>query len=316
MSPFFPVPSEINPAIPSSCNITLVQGLMRHSSQNPKTAQLQDYKALIKHIQTSISKYGKGVEFLQTYHLNFNADQLTPFGKKETFNARSSFYKQYQALANHNQPFIRTTDEKRIVESASLWKSGFYHYMADRPPTIVATHIITNTEGSDNTLHHKTCTAFENHRASLAKETQASWAAKFTPPIASRLNKMLPGAHLTATDTVHLMQLCPLNTVINGVRSKFCDLFTAEEWMDSEYYETVGKYYRWTYGDPLRSMQVSVSVQKCLHSAPLDRDMLYQAARRRGPRGLITKKLLGWHSSPTFTATERAYNPAAQAYEC
>ncbi|KAK1961225.1 hypothetical protein LY78DRAFT_741036 [Colletotrichum sublineola] len=51
-------------------------------------------------------------------------------------------------------------------------------------------------------------------------------------------------------------------------------------------------------------------------NAPLDRDKLYQAVRQRDPKGLISKNLLGWHGSPTYRATERAYNPTARAYEC
>ncbi|GJC86082.1 PR domain zinc finger protein 16 [Colletotrichum liriopes] len=51
-------------------------------------------------------------------------------------------------------------------------------------------------------------------------------------------------------------------------------------------------------------------------NAPLDRDKLYEAVRQRDPNGIISKNLLEWHSSPTYTATERAHNATANAYEC
>ncbi|KAK1977069.1 zinc finger protein [Colletotrichum cereale] len=51
-------------------------------------------------------------------------------------------------------------------------------------------------------------------------------------------------------------------------------------------------------------------------NAPLDRDTLYEAVRQRDPQGLISKNLLDWHGSPTYRATERAYNPDVDAYEC
>ncbi|OHE92503.1 hypothetical protein CORC01_12221 [Colletotrichum orchidophilum] len=51
-------------------------------------------------------------------------------------------------------------------------------------------------------------------------------------------------------------------------------------------------------------------------NAPLDRDKLYLAVRQRDPSGLISKKLLEWHGSPTYTATERTYNYDIGAYEC
>ncbi|KDN69936.1 putative histidine acid phosphatase [Colletotrichum sublineola] len=254
-SPFFPVPSEIDPAIPSGCQITFVQGMMRHGSRNPNAAKLKQYKALIERLQKSVSNYGKRVKFLQTYDLAFDADQLTPFGERETFDSGRSFYKRYQALADHNEPFIRTMGEKRVVESVSLWKRGYYHDMDDKPPTMVPTNVIPKTEGFNNTLHHGTCTAFETDYAFRGKEAQKPWLAKFTRPITTRLNEMLPGADLTTTDTVHLMQLCPMNTAINNIRSEFCDLFTAEEWMDNEYSETLAKYYSWSYGNPLGPTQ-------------------------------------------------------------
>ncbi|OLN83403.1 Zinc finger and BTB domain-containing protein 17 [Colletotrichum chlorophyti] len=51
-------------------------------------------------------------------------------------------------------------------------------------------------------------------------------------------------------------------------------------------------------------------------NAPLDRDKLYQAVRRRDPKGLISKKLLDWRETHKFTATERTWNPFARSYQC
>ncbi|KAK1621674.1 hypothetical protein BDP81DRAFT_411867 [Colletotrichum phormii] len=62
-------------------------------------------------------------------------------------------------------------------------------------------------------------------------------------------------------------------------------------------------------------------------NAPLDRDKLYQAVRARDPNGVISKKLLEWHASPTYppgeqhnnptyTATDRTHNYHIGAYEC
>ncbi|KAK1563969.1 histidine acid phosphatase [Colletotrichum navitas] len=256
-SPFFPVPSEIKAATPPGCQITFVQSLTRHGSRNPTAAKILEYKALIQRIKKSVSHYGKGVEFIHTYDLTLGADQLTQFGKKESFDSGRSFYERYQALAGQNDPFIRTIGENRVVESVSLWKRGFYHSMNDNKPhdTTGHIHIIPKTKGFNNTLNHGLCRAFEKDYATRAKEAQSSWLLKFTQPITLRLNKVLPGAHLTATDTVYLMQLCPMNTVVNGIKSEFCNLFTAEEWMNYEYYETLGKYYGWSYGNPLGPTQ-------------------------------------------------------------
>ncbi|KAJ3941993.1 uncharacterized protein N0V96_007478 [Colletotrichum fioriniae] len=56
--------------------------------------------------------------------------------------------------------------------------------------------------------------------------------------------------------------------------------------------------------------------QNNIRLAPLDRDKLYQAVRARDPNGVICKKLLEWHASPIYTATNRTYNYHIDAYEC
>lgn len=51
-------------------------------------------------------------------------------------------------------------------------------------------------------------------------------------------------------------------------------------------------------------------------NAPLNRDALYLAVRRRDPNGIISKKLLEFHGSPTYSATENSYNYRHDAYQC
>ncbi|KAF6818093.1 hypothetical protein CMUS01_11972 [Colletotrichum musicola] len=50
--------------------------------------------------------------------------------------------------------------------------------------------------------------------------------------------------------------------------------------------------------------------------APVDRDALYLAVRRRDPNRIISKKLLEFHGSPSYSATENSYNWHLDAYEC
>ncbi|KID93622.1 Zinc finger, double-stranded RNA binding protein, partial [Metarhizium majus ARSEF 297] len=50
--------------------------------------------------------------------------------------------------------------------------------------------------------------------------------------------------------------------------------------------------------------------------APLNRDKLYEAVRRRDPNGIISKKLLTWSATTSYQATEKAWNSIAEAYQC
>ncbi|TQN65767.1 3-phytase A [Colletotrichum shisoi] len=259
-SPWFSVSSEIDAAIPSGCQVTFVQAMSRHGSRNPNASKLPTLKALINRIQTSVTRYGEGFEFIKTYEPTFVADQLTPFGKKESTDSGRWFYKRYRALAAENDPFIRSMAENRVLESIQLWKSGFYGAKMDDghpQPDKSAGHVqvLPITEGFNNTLHHGLCTAFENSYSARSKAAQAQWLQEFAPPVAVRINKNLPGAEFTLKDVHLFMQLCPLQTVLNGKTSEFCSLFTAEEWKDFEYLETLNKFYTWSKGNPLGPTQ-------------------------------------------------------------
>lgn len=54
-----------------------------------------------------------------------------------------------------------------------------------------------------------------------------------------------------------MMDLCPFNTVASdlGTPSPFCDLFSASEWQQYDYYQTLGKYYGFGPGNPLGPTQ-------------------------------------------------------------
>lgn len=48
----------------------------------------------------------------------------------------------------------------------------------------------------------------------------------------------------------------------------------------------------------------------------MNRDTLYKAVRCRDPTGIISKKLLTWSGTTSYQATKKAWNAAAEAYQC
>ncbi|KAH8681285.1 hypothetical protein BX600DRAFT_17251 [Xylariales sp. PMI_506] len=52
----------------------------------------------------------------------------------------------------------------------------------------------------------------------------------------------------------------------------------------------------------------------CPRAASLDRDQVYRVVRSKDPTGAISKKLIGWHGSPSYQANDRAWN--GDGYEC
>lgn len=52
----------------------------------------------------------------------------------------------------------------------------------------------------------------------------------------------------------------------------------------------------------------------CPRAQGLDRDRLYRFVRRKDPDSLISKRLIDWHGSDSYEATDQAWN--GRGYEC
>ena len=184
------------------------------------------------------------------------------FGQQQLINSGIKYYKRYQKLTKSTTPFVRASGQDRVVESALNWTQGFHDARLkdtksdeDYPYPIV---VISEETGSNNTLDHGLCTEFESgFDSTIAGSAQATWVSIFTPSITDRLNENLPGANFTNTDTIYMMDLCPFNTVADseGFLSPFCALFTEDEWHAYDYYQSLGKYYGFSWGNPLGATQ-------------------------------------------------------------
>lgn len=262
-SPYFSVPSEISAEVPDCCRVTFAQILSRHGARDPTASKTKLYNATIQKIHSKVKNYTKAYDFIKKYEYTLGADELTLFGEQEMINSGAKFFSRYQHLAERFVPFIRSSGENRVVESAQNWTQGFHQAkVADRrsrqdsyPYSILA---IPEADGINNTLNHGLCTSFENGSyKKIAGDAQAKWQNIFTLPIQARVNANLPGANLTTTEIIYLMDLCPFNTVAspNGTISPWCSLFNETEWHQYNYYNSLGKFYGYSFGNPLGPTQ-------------------------------------------------------------
>lgn len=264
-SPYSSIPSEISDEIFIQCPITFAQILSRHGARDPTLDKTAVYHATIQKIRANVKDFPGKYAFLANYEYTLGADQLTTFGQQELVNSGLKFYERYKTLAQEFVPFVRSSGQERVVESARNWTQGFRtgrrasekgkHGNMAYPHVDV---IIPEGEGMNNTLNHDLCTEFESGPVStIAGEAQSEWANIFASPIQSRLNADLAGANLSIAETIYMMDLCPFNTVASpmGEISAFCDLFGEKEWHQYNYYETLGKYYGYSHGNPLGPTQ-------------------------------------------------------------
>lgn len=264
-SPYFSVPSEISADTPPGCQINFVQVLARHGARDPTATKTVKYDALIQKIRSRVSNFSTDYAFLTNYVYDLGADQLTTFGQQQLVNLGKSFYDRYQTLARNSTPFVRASGQERVVQSAQNFTQGFHSAKcADdnfskgdkKYPYPIVT--IEEGDGKNNTLSHGTCTKFEaGHGDDVGWETQNEWLQVFAMPITTRLNTNLHGAELVAAEAIQLMDLCPFKTVASptGQISKFCNLFSEEEWRQYDYYQSLGKFYGFGNGHPLGPTQ-------------------------------------------------------------
>lgn len=267
-SPFFSVPSEIDPAIPPTCELTFAQLLSRHGARDPTTFKSLVYRALVARIQADTTSYAPDYAFLRTYRYTLGADQLTPFGQAHMFRSGLHFHHRYQTLLHDPAtplPFVRASGQTRVIHSAQNWTAGLHAGLASsspNPPPPLPYPILTIPEGPgiNNTLSVKLCPAFLTGPAStVGAAAQAEFLSTFAPPIATRLNAALPGANISEAEVPLLMDLCPYHVVASDSPAAplpgFCNIFSYSEWQSYDYFQTLGKWFGFGPGNPLGPTQ-------------------------------------------------------------
>lgn len=263
-SPFFSVQSDISADVPEQCQITFAQILSRHGARDPTLHRTQIYHKLIDDIQSNATAYSDQFAFIKDFNYTLGADMLSVFGQKQMVDSGIRFFDRYRTISREITPFIRASGQSRVIESAQNWTQGFHKArMQDSDSNVREEYpynilIISEETGSNNTLDHGLCQKFENAPISeIGPNAKSIWASIFTPSIAARLNSNMPGVNFTGENVIDLMSICPFETVTNefGLMSPFCNLFSEDEWHAYDYYQTLGKYYEYSWGNPLGPTQ-------------------------------------------------------------
>lgn len=241
-----------------------MQVLSRHGARYPTNTKTEIYADLISEIQRNATAYHGVYTFLEGFEYSLGAEDLTTFGETQMVDSGSAFYQRYKDLAKHTVPFIRASGSDRVIASAERFIEGFNNAKKDDPispgndSTPVISVIISEESGSNNTLDHGSCDQFDpdDH---LSEDPQEVFLGVFATPIRARVNTNLPGANVSIGAIPYLMDLCSFHTIADtpgaSELSPFCSLFTESEWQEYDYYQTLGKYYRYGSGHPLGPTQ-------------------------------------------------------------
>ncbi|KAG9126995.1 hypothetical protein FRC07_001075 [Ceratobasidium sp. 392] len=240
------VPNRIPSTIPEGCAVSMINILQRHGARYPTEDAGVDINAALTKTRLAQNITDPSLKFISSFNYSFIAEQLVPFGRRQSYVSGQIIAKKYAALGTFK--FVRASDKERIVESSRWWRQGFeggdFNIAILNLPQ---PDLILNTV--NNTLDINTCDAAEKLDPEPGDIASQKWISIFVPPITRRLNRLLPGANLNDNNTVSLMSLCGFDTAAkNGSASPWCGVFSKDEFKSYEYSVDLEKYYSKSYG--------------------------------------------------------------------
>lgn len=198
------------------------------------------------------------LSFLNTWTYKLGAEYLTPFGRQQNFDLGVQMRTSYGYLLSNftrqgKLPVFRTQSQDRMVKTALNFLAGFFgvpEYTEE-----AKLEIVVEAPGFNNTgAPYEICTNSNvANKGQIGSAIAANWSTIAFTSTAQRLQPLLTGINITASDVVAMLQLCSYETNALGY-SAFCGLFTEQDFRNYEYYFDLTFYYNngfvtWLYTD-------------------------------------------------------------------
>ncbi|KAF9559236.1 phytase [Agrocybe pediades] len=255
-------------AAPETCKITGLHLLHRHGARYP--TGWCDYggpATFAKKLHTDPSSWNASgvLSFLNDWTYKLGEEVLTPFGRQQLYDLGVSMRLKYGFLLENftetnTIPVFRTESQDRMVNSAANFALGFFgHPLEGKYQQSITLEGFKN-DGTpykfNNTLApYSTCKNFFAHgKGNRADWYFKKWVERYIVHAQKRLQTHMHGMNLTINDVYTMQQLCAFETVALGY-SKFCELFTEEEWKDFDYSQDLQYWYGSAFGSPIARAQ-------------------------------------------------------------
>ncbi|KAH9847991.1 phosphoglycerate mutase-like protein [Lenzites betulinus] len=262
LSPWFSVPAaafglHTGPEPPQECTVTGLHLLHRHGARYPTGQSSYGGPAGFSDRLTRSSQPWKArgqLKFLNDWSYKLGEEILTPFGRQQLYDLGVSMRIKYGFLLHnfsesHTLPVFRTESQDRMLSSALNFALGFFgHPLEGKYQQLIT----IEDHGFNNTLApSKTCpNAHNTTKGDRATAFVREWANVYLPDALARLRPQLDGLELSMEDVYSMQQLCAYETVALGY-SKFCELFTEEEWKGFDYAVDLYFWYNSAFGSPV-----------------------------------------------------------------
>ncbi|KAF5657339.1 phytase [Fusarium heterosporum] len=211
--------------IPQGAEIVQVQMLSRHGARYPTPgANVATLGERLANASSTLKASG-ALEFLNDWKYELGKAILVPRGRQELFESGVLHSYMYGSLYNpESKLIVRTTTQDRMLKSAENWMAGFFGLEWTNNATI---EVIIEAPGFNNSLAGG-LNCPNSNKADYVTPV-ATWYEKYLKDATDRFNDATEGFTWTPADVWAAQNMCPYETVAYGF-SRFCDLFTYEEW--------------------------------------------------------------------------------------
>ncbi|KAF8214171.1 phosphoglycerate mutase-like protein [Mycena galopus ATCC 62051] len=227
---------DSGPETPETCRVTGLHFLHRHGARYPTAyASYGGPANFSSRLHAAADKWTASgdLAFMNEWTYKLGEEVLTPFGRQQLFDLGVSMRLKYGFLLknfteSNTIPVFRTESQDRMLASAMNFAIGFFGYPFEGQ---YQQSITIEAGGFNNTLApYKTCpNTGDVLKADRGRDFVAKWADVYLKSAVKRLRPQMVGYELSVEDVYVLQQMCAYETVALGY-SKFCELFTEDEW--------------------------------------------------------------------------------------
>ncbi|PYH98477.1 acid phosphatase, partial [Aspergillus ellipticus CBS 707.79] len=240
LSPYYPRADGFGVdeyAHPRGSNITQMHLLHRHGSRYPtkgETTALADWADKIVNATTHGAVFTDDLSFLNHWTYLLGAEILTTRGRQDLFDSGVLNNFNYGHLyPNGTKIVARTTTQDRMLKSAENFLSGFFGLEWDDNVNLLA-NIEEHNFNTSLMAIYACPNAITKPFGDFVDAPMTAWKNQYLSHRTHKLNRLAHNYNWTIADSFNAQTLCAYETVALGY-SRFCSLFSYDEWEDFSY---------------------------------------------------------------------------------
>ncbi|CAL1716254.1 unnamed protein product [Somion occarium] len=236
LSPYHkaPLQSGLKADLPADCKVEQVVLMHRHGSRFPLSNELPFITNLVSKLSNNSAAIQKAklpdnLAFLKEgYTTTLGVNDLTAPGRAQLFQHGVALRLKYPQFEGTT---VLAGLQDRVIESAQWFAQG---YFGREWTSLNATAFSTLPEDNQTVSWITPDWTCPNWDYNFGNNLTVEWGQLYLPPIAKRLNKVIPGLNLTSDDAHGALFACAYDLAAHGI-SPWCSAFTQSEIQDFEY---------------------------------------------------------------------------------